>query len=64
MKSAYTIDKNIARWRVVPLFHLLGYRKVTNDGHLITVTRRPYDRHFPPTRTVIENIRRYLEEIT
>lgn len=64
MKSTYTIDKNIARWRVVPLFHLLGYRKVTNDGHLITVTRRPYDRHFPPTRTVIENIRQYLEEIT
>ncbi len=62
--NTYLIDKNIARWRTLSLFHLLGYRKVTNDGHYITVKRRPYDRKFPPTRTVIDNIRQYLEEIT
>ncbi len=62
--DTYIIDKNIARWRTLSLFHLLGYRKVTNEGHYITVKRRPYDRKFPPTRTVIDNIRQYLDEIT
>ncbi len=62
--NTYVIDKSIARWRVLSLFHLLGYRKVTNAGHFITVKRRPYDRKFPPTRVVVENIRKYLEEIS
>lgn len=64
VKNTYVIDKSIALWRVLPVFHLLGYRKVTNNGHFITVSRRPYDRRFPKTSTVVRHINQYLKEIT
>jgi hypothetical protein len=62
--NSFRVDKKIAFWRVLPVFHLLGYRKVTDKGHFITVTRRPYDSRFPRTSSVIKNIEAYLEKIT
>lgn len=62
--DAFKIDKEVAKWRVLPFFHLLGYRKITDNGHYFTVSRRPYDRRFPKTTSVIRNIEAYLKKIT
>ncbi len=62
--DAFKIDKEIAKWRVLPFFHLLGYRKITDNGHYFTVSRRPYDKRFPKTASVIKNIEAYLKKIT
>jgi succinylglutamate desuccinylase len=63
-QDAFMVDKEIAKWRVLSFFHLLGYRKVTDNGHYFTVQRRPFDRRFPKTSSVIKNVETYLEKIT
>jgi hypothetical protein len=58
--EAYNIDKNIARFRVISLLHLLGFRKVQDNGNTLTMSRRPYDRRFPKASVVKKNIEAYL----
>jgi hypothetical protein len=36
-----TIDRRVARWFALQVFHLLGYRKRRMDGATLVVTRRP-----------------------
>ena len=60
-QNTYLIDKNVARYKVIALLHLLGYRKVKDNGHTLTMSRRPYDTRFPQTTKVKENFKIYLE---
>jgi len=60
-ENTYLIDKNVARYKVISLMHLLGYRKVQDNGHSLTMTRRPYDTRFPKVDTVRKNFIEYLE---
>ena len=59
-KNTYIIDKNVARYRVISLLHLLGYRKVEDNGHTLKMSRRPYDTRFPKATKVQENFKKYL----
>jgi hypothetical protein len=59
--EGYQIDKNIARYRVISLLHLLGYRKVHDNGQTLNMSRRPYDRQFPSSNTVKQNLEAYLK---
>lgn len=60
-QDAYLIDKSIAKYRVISLLHLLGYRKVKGNGQIFIMSRRPYDTRFPKPEQVQENFRKYLE---
>jgi len=59
--SAYIIDKKVAKYKIISLMHLLGYRKVKDNGHSMTMTRRPYDTRFPKVEKVQKNFIKYLE---
>ena len=59
-KNTYIIDKNVARYKVISLLHLLGYRKVEDNGHTLKMSRRPYDSRFPKVAKVQENFKKYL----
>ena len=59
--DGYQLDKQIARYRVISLLHLLGYRKVKERGETINMTRRPFDTKFPKANKVKENLESYLE---
>lgn len=59
--EGYQIDKNIARYRVISLLHLLGYRKVYDNGDTLNMSRRPYDRRFPTANIVKQNLEAYLK---
>jgi hypothetical protein len=59
--GGYQIDKNIARYRVISLLHLLGYRKVYDDGETLNMSRRPYDKRFPAPNIVKQNLEAYLK---
>jgi hypothetical protein len=37
------VNPRIARWFVVELFHLLGFRKQRPEGDRLVVSRRPHD---------------------
>jgi hypothetical protein len=37
------VDPKIARWFVVELFHLLGFRRQRSEGGKLIVSRRPHD---------------------
>ena len=63
-KNAYLIDKRIARYRVISLMHLLGYRKVFDNGNSLKMTRRPYDTRFPKVDKVRKNFINYLNLLT
>lgn len=58
--DGFLIDKNIARYKTISLLHLLGYRKVKDNGNTLNMTRRPYDTRFPKTNKVKENLIAYL----
>jgi len=60
-KDGYVIDKNVARYKVIALLHLLGYRKVKDNGSTMNMSRRPYDTRFPKTNKVKENLQTYLQ---
>ena len=62
-QNAYLIDKTIARWKVISLLHLFGYRKMEYNGNSIVMSRRPYDKVFPESVEVRKNIEEYLEEM-
>lgn len=58
-QDTYVIDKSIAKWRVISLLHLLGYRKVRDNGQTLTMSRRPYDSRFPKSNKVLMNFIKY-----
>ena len=60
-KDGYIIDKNMTRYKVISLLHLLGYRKVKDNGSTMNMSRRPYDTRFPKTNKVKENLQAYLQ---
>lgn len=60
-KNTYKIEKHVARYKLISLMHLLGYRKVKDNGHSLTMTRRPYDTRFPKVEKVQKNFIKYLE---
>ncbi|MCG8308129.1 MAG: succinylglutamate desuccinylase/aspartoacylase family protein [Cytophagales bacterium] len=62
--NAYLIDKNAVRNKIISLLHLLGFRKVYDNGQSLKMSRRPYDTRFPKTEKVLENIRKYLDLLT
>lgn len=62
-KNAYEIDKNVARYRAISLLHLLGYRKVQDNGKNLIMSRRPYDRQFPIVNELRKNFIQYLEKL-
>lgn len=41
--GTYRVDRRVARWAALELFHLLGFRKVAEDGAELTMARRPHD---------------------
>jgi hypothetical protein len=59
--DGYLIDKNIARYKVISLLHLLGYRKMMGKGDTLKMSRRPYDTKFPKANKIKENLEAYLE---
>jgi len=42
-KEAFIIHRLIAKFTIIPIFHLLGYRKVIRHDKRFIVKRRPYD---------------------
>jgi hypothetical protein len=60
-QNAYVIDKSIARYKVISLMHLLGYRKVFDNGNSLKMSRRPYDTRFPRVDKVRNNFISYLD---
>lgn len=43
MPNAVVVDRRIARWRTVEIFHLLGYRRAVDQGHELILARRHFD---------------------
>lgn len=62
--EGYMIDKNTARYKVISLMHLLGYRKVIERGSTIKMSRRPFDNRFPAINQVKANLEAYLKLLT
>jgi len=62
--STFIINKRIAKYRVISMLHLLGYRKVKEGGHTLKMSRRPYDNKFPKTSKVKSNFKKYLSLLT
>ncbi len=46
------VNRRVARWYALELFHLLGYRKQWDEGERVAVTRRPHD---PPPGPPLES---------
>jgi hypothetical protein len=63
-RDAFKLDNEMSKLGLLSFFHLLGYRKVQDNGHSITLMRRPYDRRFPKSASVIRNIEAYIKKIT
>ena len=58
--KGFVINKSVARYKIIPILHLLGYRKVKDEGHVLSMTRRPYDTRFPNSKKVKQNLEAYL----
>jgi hypothetical protein len=43
----FVVDKRVARWYSLQIFHLLGYRKRRARGELLIVSRRKHDLQKP-----------------
>lgn len=41
--SLYVVDQRIARWFAMEILHLLGFKRLEQDGHRLIVRRRKYD---------------------
>jgi predicted deacylase len=44
ISDAVVVDRRIARWYTVEIFHLLGFRRMVEQGHEIILSRRHFDR--------------------
>ncbi len=42
-RGALLVDKRVARWLTIQVFHLLGFRKRREHGDLLVVSRRRFD---------------------
>lgn len=42
--DTFIVDRRVARWVALEILHLLGYRKLSEDGNILRVMRRQYDR--------------------
>jgi hypothetical protein len=41
--DTYRINRRVARWFALEIFHLLGFRRHGEDAEGLTVSRRPFD---------------------
>ncbi len=41
--ATYLVNRAIARWYALEIFHLLGFRRIGEVGKALAVARRPYD---------------------
>ena len=41
--NTYRVNRRVARWFALEVFHLLGFRRHGADGEALTVSRRPFD---------------------
>lgn len=41
--GAVIVDRRVARWYTVEIFHLLGYRREVEQGHSLILSRRHFD---------------------
>ncbi|MFT7517387.1 MAG: succinylglutamate desuccinylase [Myxococcota bacterium] len=51
-KESIEINRNVARWLVVEIFHLLGFRKRRQQGSRLIFSRRKFDLHAPEKYTL------------
>lgn len=49
------VDTAVARFYPLEIFHLLGFRKRRQDGTVLRVSRRRFDREAPVKMTLFEN---------
>jgi len=54
--NEFIINQRIARWYVVEIFHLLGYRKKRVEGERLIVTKREYDIRRPERSSSREHV--------
>ena len=52
-RDSLRVRKRVARWFVLELFHLLGYRRVREEGGELLLSRRRYDLR-PPARVELD----------
>lgn len=43
MAGAVIVDRRVARWYTVEVFHLLGFRREVERGHILILSRRHFD---------------------
>lgn len=59
-RDGVVVNKRVARWGAVQIFHLLGFRREVDRGHVLVMERRPYDdpryvQEGPPTPALLEH---------
>lgn len=59
--SSYIINTNIARFLVMNIFHLFGYRRERKEGKTIIVSRREYDSVSPSADELRNNFKKYFD---
>lgn len=45
--ETFIVNRRVARWLPMQIFHLLGFRKIREQGDVLTVSRRRYDLRGP-----------------
>ncbi|MFQ5629587.1 MAG: succinylglutamate desuccinylase/aspartoacylase family protein [bacterium] len=48
IEHAFRVNTRIARWLVMEIFHLLGYRRERKENGVVVVSKRKYDLTAPP----------------
>lgn len=47
LSETLIVDEKIAKWYVIEILHLLGYRRTTHRGGKLIVSKRKFDTHSP-----------------
>ena len=58
--SSYIINTKIARFMVMNIFHLFGYRREKKEGNTIIVSRREYDSKSPSPEELRDNYKKFF----
>jgi hypothetical protein len=58
--NSYVINLKVARFLVMNIFHLFGYRRERKKENTLIVSRREYDSKSPSSGELKENFRRYF----
>lgn len=58
--SSYIINTKIARFMVMNIFHLFGYRREKKEGNTIIVSRREYDSKSPTPKELRNNYKKFF----